>query len=253
MTCTQALLTLLLISPCSDDGGASLDLTLAESLAHPERLETDRVRDPLRRPADVLGFFGLQAGMNVLDLFSGGGYYTEILSRAVGPDGSVTAHNNQAYVDYVAEELQARYAGDRLDNVERLVAEAGELDLPPNSFDLALVVLTWHDFYYVDPENGWEAIDEPALTRTLCGALKPGAVLGVIDHVADAGADVRETAQTLHRIDPQRIKDDLADSCFTFEAESTVLRNAADDHAQPMFDPAVRGRTDRVVYRFRRS
>ena len=95
--------------------------------------------------------------------------------------------------------------------------------------------------------------DAPALTARLCSALKPGAVLGISDHVATSGTDVTETAQDLHRIDPERIKSDLADSCFQFEGEIKVLRNPDDDHSQPMFAEGIRGRTDRVVYKFRRS
>jgi predicted methyltransferase len=253
MTCTQALLSLFLFSPCNDGGGPSIDLAIAEALASPARLESDRARDALRRPDQVLAFFGIGPGMKVLDLFSGGGYYTEIVSRVVGPEGQVVAHNNAAYLAFAAEELASRYADQRLGNVERLTAEAADLKLPEASFDAALAILTWHDFYYVDADNGWPPIDEPSLTGRLCAALKPGAVLGVIDHVAVAGADVRESSQNLHRIDPERIKADLADSCFEFEGEINVLRNPADDYGKPMFDPAVRGRTDRVVYRFRRK
>jgi len=253
MTCAQAALSLLLFTPCGDGGGPSMDLVIAEALASPARLESDRPRDALRRPDQVLSFFEIAPGMKVLDLFSGGGYYAEILSGAVGPDGEVVAHNNSAYLAYAAKELGPRFADGRLANVTRLTAEAAELELPDGYFDAALAILTWHDFYYTDPENGWPPIDEPALTEKLCAALKPGAVLGVVDHVADTGADAFESGQNLHRIDPARIKADLAGSCFDFESEINVLRNPDDDHSKPMFDPAVRGKTDRVVYKFRRK
>jgi len=253
MTCTQAILSLLLISPCSDEGGPSMDLAIAESLASPARPETDRAKDALRRPDQVLAFFEIEPGMTVLDLFSGGGYYTELLSGTVGADGKVVAHNNQAYVDYAAKELGPRFSDDHLANVEQVTLEASELSFPSASFDAALAILTWHDFYYVDPENGWEAIDEPAVTEVLCKALKPGAILGVVDHVATSGSDTREAAQNLHRIDPARIKADLADSCFEFVAEANFLRNKSDDYSKPMFDPEVRGKTDRVVYKFKRK
>ena len=87
----------------------------------------------------------------------------------------------------------------------------------------------------------------------LCSALKPGAVLGITDHVAAAGSDARETGQALHRIDPQRIRDDLNGTCFEYEGEINILRNPADAVDQPMFAPAIRGRTDRVVYKFRKT
>lgn len=251
MTCTEAILSLLLFTPCDSGGGPSMDLAIAEALASPDRLEADRLKDPLRRPDQVLSFFDIKPGMKVLDLFSGGGYYTEILSGLVGKNGSVTAHNNPAYVAYAAEELGKRFAKDNLGNVTQITAEASELDLPDASFDAAIAILTWHDFYYVDPDNGWPAIDEISLTEKLCAALKPGAVLGVVDHVATAASETFETAQNLHRIDPERIKSDLSDSCFEYEGESNVLRNHGDDYSKPMFDAAVRGKTDRVVYRFR--
>ena len=251
MTCTQALLSLLLFSPCSDGGGPSMDLVIAQALASPARLESDRPRDALRRPDQVLSFFEIGPGMKVLDLFSGGGYYTEILSGVVGAQGQVVAHNNKAYLAFAAEELAKRFADEHLSNVTRVTEEADDLELPAASFDAALAILTWHDFYYDDPENGWPAIDEAALTEKLCAALKPGAILGIIDHVATAGADARESGEKLHRVDPARIKADLKDSCFAFEGEINALRNPADDYSKTVFDPAVRGRTDRVVLKFR--
>ena len=229
-----------------------MDTAIAESLASPARLESDRKNDALRRPDLVLEFFEIEPGMTILDLFSGAGYYTEIVSRIVGENGKVLAHNNEAYLAYAKDDIAERYSGDRLANVEHVTAEANSLELPSNTFDAALAMLTWHDFYYLDEENGWPAIDEAALMQKLCSALKPGAVLGLTDHVAADGSNPQESGQALHRIDPQRIKDDLAGSCFEYEGEINVLRNPDDDLNQPMFAQGVRGRTDRVVYKFRR-
>jgi predicted methyltransferase len=253
MDCAHALLTLFLLTPCESSGGNSIDIAIAESLASPQRIELDRTSDPLRRPDLVLEFFELKPGMTVLDLFSGGGYYTEIVSRIVGDDGKVVAHNNEAYLAFAKDSLEGRYTGDRLSNVERVTAEADQLDLPASAFDAALAMLTCHDFYYLDAENGWPAIDETALVQKLCSALKPGAVLGLSDHVAASGSNPEETGQALHRIDPQRIRNDLAGSCFEYEGEINVLRNPDDDLSQAMFAQGVRGRTDRVVYKFRRK
>ena len=253
MDCAPAILTLFLLAPCESSGGDSMDMAIAESLASPERIELDRKSDPLRRPDLVLEFFGIKPGMTVLDLFSGGGYYTEIVSRIVGAEGKVVAHNNEAYLAFARDSLEGRYTGNRLPNVERITAEADELDLPANTFDAALAMLTWHDFYYLDEENDWPAIDQTALVQKLCSALKPGAVLGLSDHVAVSESDPEESGQALHRIDPQRIRNDLAGSCFEYEGELNVLRNPDDDLSQPMFAQGIRGRTDRVVYKFRRK
>jgi predicted methyltransferase len=253
MGCTHAIFTLFVLAPCNDAGGESLDLAIAEALATPDRIEADRQSDPFRRPDLILNFFGIEPGMTVLDLFSGGGYYTEIISRVVGEEGSVVAHNNEAYRAYAKDAIDQRYAENRLANVQTMTAEADELNLPENTFDVALAMLTWHDFYYLDEENGWPAIDETSLVEKLCSALKPGAVLGLTDHVAANGSEPEKSAQNLHRIDPQRIKADLEGTCFNYEGELKVLRNPQDDHNQPMFAEGVRGKTDRVVYRFRRK
>ena len=252
MDCAGTVLTLMLLAPCGDAGGGSIDMAIAESLASPDRIEGDRKSDPLRRPDLVLEFFELKPGMTVLDLFSGGGYYTEIVSRVVGENGKVLAHNNEAYLDFAKDGLVGRFQDKRLANVERVTAEADELELAADTYDAALAMLTWHDFYYADVENGWAAIDETALIQKLCVALKSGAVLGLSDHVAVSGSDPEKSGEALHRVDPQRIKDDLEGTCFEFEGEINSLRNEQDNHEAPMFAQGVRGRTDRVVYKFRR-
>ena len=246
-------MSLFLLAPCDDGGGTSMDLVIAESLASPDRLEQDRVKDPLRRPDLVLSFFDIKPGMTVLDLFSGGGYYTEIVSRVVGDKGKVVAHNNDAYLAYAKDEISERYADDRLANVDQITSEADDLSLPADTFDAALAMLTWHDFYYLDEENGWPAIDTPALITKLCSALKPGAILGVSDHVASTGSEASESGQELHRIDPERIKADLSGSCFEFQGEISALRNPGDDHSKLVFADGIRGKTDRVVYKFQRK
>jgi predicted methyltransferase len=246
-------MTLFLLAPCDGGSGESIDLQVADALASPDRIAADRLNDPLRRPDLVLDFFGIERGMTVLDLFSGGGYYTEIVSRLVGPEGRVVAHNNEAYLAFARESLAGRFDGERLPNVQRVTAEADQLELPPDTFDAALAMLTWHDFYYLDEANGWPSIDEQGMVDKLCAVLKTGGVLGVSDHVAPTGSDPESSAQELHRIDPARIREDLESGCFTFEGELKALRNPGDDHSLPMFDPAVRGKTDRVVYRFRKK
>ena len=253
MDCAQALLVVFLLAPCESGGADAIDMAIAESLASPDRIEQDRKSDPFRRPDLVLNFFEIKPGMTVLDLFSGGGYYTEIISRVVGEKGHVLAHNNEAYLAFAKESLEGRYSGDRLQNVRQITSEANDLELPAATFDAALAMLTWHDFYYLDEENGWPEIDESALIEKLCNSLKPGAVLGITDHVASEGSDPEASGQALHRIDPQRIRSDLEGNCFHYEGEIVVLRNAKDDLGKPMFAQGVRGRTDRVVYKFRRQ
>ncbi len=73
----------------------------------------------------------------------------------------------------------------------------------------------------------------------------------VIDHVAAAGSGLRDT-DTLHRIDPETIRTEVTAAGFVLEAQSDVLRNPEDTHALAVFDPAIRYRTDQIVYRFRK-
>ena len=251
MSCSQALLSLFLLTPCPQGGGQAAD-PVQQAMKSPYRIEQDFEKDKTRRPAEVLAFIGIEPGMQVLDLFSGGGYYTTLISAIVGEEGGVTAHNNEAYIPYAGDEIKQRKARGIPANVESLIAEANELKLPQAHYDAVMAVLTWHDFYYVDPENGWPAIDAAGMVDKLCRALKSGGVLGVVDHVANSGAGVRQTAQALHRIDPARVRQDLEGDCFEFVGELDALRNPEDDHSLPMSDGTIRGKTDRFVYKFRK-
>lgn len=223
----------------------------AAAVAHPDRLEEDRDADGQRKPDQVLEFFGIGPGMTVLEMFAGGGYYTELLSYVVGSEGRVVAHNNTPYLRWAKSTLDKRFTPGRFENVERLTAENNELDLPANSFDAALLILAYHDVFYVDEASGWSRIDGPAMLAEIYAALKPGAVVGVVDHVAIPGSPA-ETGNSLHRIDPELLRRDFETAGFAFEADSEILRNPEDDLAKPVFAPDVRGKTDRFVYRFRR-
>jgi predicted methyltransferase len=231
---------------------AAAEISVYEAaLAHPNRLAADLDSDARRKPAEVLAFFGIKPGMTVLDMFSGGGYYSELISYIVGPEGKVVAHNNAAYLNYIGDEFKQRLGGDRLPNAEVLMAENNELELPAGAFDAVTLILSYHDIFYVDVENGWPKIDGPQLLAEIYKSMKPGGVLGVVDHHAEAGSP-RETGNSLHRIDPGIVIADLEIAGFVLEARSNILRNADDDYSKAVFDPMVRGKTDRFVMRFRK-
>lgn len=222
-----------------------------DALESSSRLEADAARDVGRKPAEVLAFFGIGPDMVVLDMFSGGGYYTEIMSTVVGKDGRVIAHSNTAYLQYVGEEFKARHADDRLPNVDVLMAENNELALDANQFDAITMVLSFHDTYWISPEEGWPEFDRPKLHAELFASLKPGGVLGVVDHYAAAGSS-SDTGGTVHRIDPAIAIADFEAAGFVLEAESDMLRNPEDDYSQGVFASGIRGKTDRFVLRFRK-
>jgi predicted methyltransferase len=227
------------------------DAIYAEALAHPDRRPADHNDDARRKPAEVLAFFGIEPGMTVLDMFSGGGYYSELISYVVGTEGRVVAHSNAAYVNFVGDEFEERHGGGRLANVEVLMAENNELELPAEVFDAVTLILSYHDIFHVDVENGWPKIDGPKLLAEIYKGMKPGAVLGVVDHSADAGSP-RETGNSLHRIDPGIVVSELEIAGFVFDGKSSVLRNMDDDHSKMGFDPEARGNTDRFIFPFRK-
>jgi predicted methyltransferase len=222
----------------------------AAAVASEARPDSDRARDAGRKPAEVLEFFGIEPGMTVLDLFTGGGYYAEIIAAVVGEQGKVIAQTNQAYLGFVGEEFEQRFGDGHLANVEVLMAENNELSLEENTLDAVMLVLSFHDLYHADPENGWPEIDRPAFLAELRKGLKPGGVVAIIDHYAAAGSPT-STGDTVHRIDPAIVLADMEAAGFVFEAGSDMLRNPDDDYSQIVFAEGIRGKTDRFLMRFR--
>lgn len=233
--------------------GAELALAdvYSDALASPTRLEGDAARDAGRKPDEVLEFLGIGEDMVVLDMFSGGGYYAEIISSVVGENGRVVAHSNSAYLTFVGDEFKARHATGRLPNVDVLMAENNELQLDAKQFDAITMMLAYHDTYWINPENSWPEIDRAVLNAELFASLKPGGVLGVVDHYAAAGTST-DTVGELHRIDRAIVVADFEAAGFVLQADSEILRNADDDHSQGVFTPEIRGKTDRFVLLFRK-
>ncbi len=124
--------------------------------------------------------------MYVVDAFSAGGYYTELLARVVGAKGQVTAYNNPPYAQFAAKGIAARYAGDRLPNVRQVTATLEDLQLIPSSQDAAFFVMSYHDLYWRPSDGSWPATDPMLLLAKLHAALKPGGVVVVQDHVGTA-------------------------------------------------------------------
>jgi len=222
----------------------------AAALASPTRPDADRVRDEARKPAQVLEFIGIAPGMTTLDMFSGGGWYAEIIAHIVGENGKLFAHTNQAYRNFVGEALADRFAGDRLPQVEIMNAENNQLSLAENSLDAVTLIQSFHDIYHIDPDNKWDEIDAPAFLAELKKGLKPGGIVGIVDHAAAAGAPP-ETGESLHRIDPELVMTLMEEAGFIFESSSDLLRNPDDDRSQSVFAEGIRGNTDRFVLRFR--
>lgn len=219
--------------------------TLAERLA--TRSAEDRARDAGRKPAEVVAFLGIQPGMTVLDVFAASGWYTEVLAHAVGPAGTVYAQNTDFLLNMRDgandKAMTARLADDRLSNVQRLDREIDDLGLDPDSVDVALFALNFHDVY-----NSAGADAAVGLLDSLYQVLKPGGVLGVIDHEGVAGND----NAALHRIEKAKVLEAITASPFTLDAESDLLGNVDDDMTASVFAPDVRGHTNRFLLRLKK-
>jgi len=207
--------------------------------------------DESRKPAEVLDFFGLKPGMQAADIMTGSGYWAEIMADVVGPKGKVTAlEPSQFYNDPEEQKAWTALTQRRPDiNFVRYPFEA--FTAAPDSFDFVIINLSYHDLYWESEKYKIPRTDPAAFLKTLYAAVKPGGIVGIVDHVGPAG-DTRATVEKLHRIDPATVKADFAAAGFRLEKESALLANPADDHSKLVFDPSIRGKTDRFVYRFRK-
>jgi predicted methyltransferase len=225
---------------------------VAAGVAQAGRPDTARALDEVRRPVEVLTWLGLERGDRVLDYFTGTGYYADIIARAVGPEGSVTGWNSSGFGTNERVRTALHGIRERNPNASFYYTPTTAISLAPNAYDFVLLHLVYHDSYWESAQFNLPRIDPNTVTAALFQATKPGGTLAVIDHVAPAGGDTRAVVEASHRIDPAVIRADFERAGFVFDGESDLLRNPQDDRSVNVFDPSIRGRTDRVVYRFRR-
>lgn len=223
----------------------------AAAVAAPSRSAADRERDQREHPAEVMAFAGFKPGMQVADIFGGGGYYSELIAGVVGPKGLVRLVNNPPYDAYAKQDLATRLAHGRLPNVRHETVDPADLKLGTGTLDAALIVMSYHDLYVADEKGNWPAIDAANFIDQIVRALKPGATLLIIDHAASAGTG-KSAAQDLHRIDEAFAKSDFAAHGLVFDGALDLLHNTSDDHSKNVFDAAIKGKTDRFVHRYRK-
>jgi predicted methyltransferase len=220
-------------------------------LANPARSAADRERDARDKPAQTYALARFKRGDIVADILGGGGYNSEILSGIVGPQGQVLLVNNTGYEAFGKKALEERLGNDRLPNVRHIVGPSDALGMGEDVLDGAVIVMSYHDLYWVDEQEGWPKIDAGRFLDQVVRALKPGGVLLVVDHSAKEGTG-SSAAQTLHRIDEQFAIADFRAHGLVWEAAMPMLRNPDDDRSKPVFDPSIRGRTDRFVHLYRK-
>jgi predicted methyltransferase len=216
------------------------------AVADAARPVADTARDANRKPAEMLEFAGVKPGDKVADFLAGGGYFTRLFAKAVGPQGKVYAIGNPPRPDATAPPaIRAIAADPAYGNI--VLQETG-----PGAFSLPEPVdVFWTSQNYHDLFARARGLDIAKVDKAIFDSLKPGGVLIVLDHAAAPGTPI-DPDDRLHRIDPAAVRKQLESSGFQFAGESTVLRNAADDHSKPVFDPAIRGKTDQFIYKFRK-
>ena len=251
MRTTLALCLTLTLAACAS-GGGSVPTAFAPdgyeaALADPQRPQADRDRDAARMPAEILAFAQIDPGEKVGDFIMGGGYWTRLLSNAVGSEGKVYAFQPDEFIAFrpaYGDEQNAAVTGRA-----NVVAVRGPVAAPPfpEQLDTIITVQNMHDLYLGAMPQGTAA---NALTA-LYAALKPGGTLLVIDHSAAAGAGLA-AANSVHRMDRDAAIAALTAAGFTVEAESALYLRPDDPRTANVFDPAIRGKTDQFVLRLRK-
>lgn len=233
-------------------GAQPVSSSIAAAVSDQTRPATDTQQDALRHPAELVAFANVKAGDVVIDVVPGRGYWTRIFSTIVGPKGKVYA--------YVPAEL-AGLKSDPVALAKAITTEAGHGNVeeasdplaqqPPtsmnNTIDVVWTFENYHDFH----DSFMKGADVGAYNQAVFNMLKPGGYYIVGDHAAAAGSKLKNT-EDLHRIDPEEVKAEVEKAGFVFDGEIKVLANPADDHTLKVFDPAIRGKTDRFVFRFKK-
>ena len=232
------------LATSSADQSGDMAERIARQMAAPDRHSFDLPRDEARKPLETFRFLGLESGMTVMDVGAYAGYTTEMLAAAVGPEGRVYSQNTEQvylhYADgYYKRTMDERLAENRLPNVVLYITEYDDLGLE-GELDMAFLGNLIHDFLNRDGEE--LAV---SFLESIHRALKPGGVLGVVDHVGVAGMD----NASLHRIEPQLARDLLHKAGFVIEAESDLFENPEDDHSLMVYNEDIYRRTDRFLFK----
>jgi predicted methyltransferase len=223
---------------------------LAAAVADPARPAADVERDVNRKPAETLEFAGLKPGFKVAELLPGGGYFTRIISKAVGSTGHVYAlvpaprPDAPADAPDFAARVKAIAADPNYSNVSVVIEPFAELKTP-EPVDLVWTSQNYHDLHNLP------GLNLTVFNQMVFEALKPGGIYLILDHSSVPGAGIGVTA-TLHRIDPKTVKEEVLAAGFQFVGSSDLLHRPSDPRTAKVFDPSIRGRTDQFILEFRK-
>jgi len=228
---------------------AQIPQNIKDAVDSPGRPAADRALDAGRRPDQMLAFFAIKPGMKVGEIFAGGGYTTQLLSSAVGPDGMVYAQNPVFPPERqrIADAFNARLKNPALKNVSATSTKPDSVDLfgaPPGSLDVVVTNMNYHDLVLF-------GADRDKINGAVFKALKPGGVYGIVDHSAKPGTGASDVK--LHRIDEDFVIAEVEKSGFKPARASSALRHPEDDRTwatNPQAAGARRGTSDRFMLKF---
>jgi len=203
-------------------------------LTNTNRPEAELKLDPVRRPEEVMAFYGVKRGDKVADLFAARGYYTAILSQLVGPEGVVYSANAAPRA-----ELHERVKDPSMRNVRVIDGPFDKVALPQDgSLDFVFIHLDYHEL---------AADTRAAMNRRVFASLKKGGAYGIVDHSAAAGRGDQD-AKTFHRIDKDLVIKDATAAGFRLAGEGKMLARA--DDTRDFSVTKLRDRSDRFVLKF---
>lgn len=204
---------------------------LAAAIEGPHRTAEERARDQYRHPRETLAFFGFSPDQTVVEIWPGGGWYTNILAPALAKGGGVyyaagldPAASERAREAVAAFEAKYRADPELYGDVVLTVLGEGHEIAPAASADLVLTFRNVH--------NWLSAGTAEANFKRFYDALKPGGVLGVVEHRAAADA-TEETEKTSGYVREATVKAIAAAAGFEFDAASEVNANAKDAKDHP--------------------
>ena len=256
-TVVTSLIAVLVLAACAGEAtrpSAPKPLSVSDYaaiLADPARPAADKSDDAARKPAEVLAFAQIRSGDTVLEMEAGRGWYSDILSAAIGSSGKLIVQYPPEFA-YGDAAFKARTDAGRLKNAKITVTAFDKLQASDRSVDKVLWILGPHEVYYT-PRNAQPGVlgDPQKTYAEIARVLKPGGVFIAMDHAAADGAPTT-TGQTIHRVDPAAVLAAAKAAGLEFIDKSTVLANPSDDHSKMVFDASVRRHTDQFLFRFRK-
>lgn len=253
MKLAVTLLAAVALAACASTPAGPPALTAADyatALNDPARPAADKADDVARKPAEVLAFAKLRPGDTVVEMEAGRGWYSDIISTAIGPTGKLIVQYPAEFA-YGDPAFKARTDAGRLKNATITKTHFDKLEAADGSVDRVLWILGPHEVYFTPP-NSQGLGEETKTYAEIMRVLKPGGEFIAMDHAANPGADKVQAASTVHRVDPAVVLAAAKAAGLVYVEKSDILANPQDDRSKRVFDATIRRHTDQFLYRFRK-